>query len=83
MSVLQCQSRREGNTNLGDLTAFFSRCSRVRVREAAASGLSGDDTAGMCSSSMRAAGSAGAELVGSCDISAMVVVVPIKNCHEE
>lgn len=33
------------------LAAFFSLCSRVRVREAAVSGFRGEDTAGVCSSS--------------------------------
>ncbi len=60
---------------MGDPTAFFSRCSRVRVREAAASGFNGDETAGICSSSMRAAGSGAAELVGSCGVSAIVVSI--------
>jgi len=31
------------------LTAFFSLCSRVRVRDAAASGFRGEDTAGVLS----------------------------------
>jgi len=33
------------------LAAFFSLCSRVRVRKAAVSGFKGEDTAGVCSSS--------------------------------
>lgn len=49
--------------------AFFS----LRVREAAASGLRGDDTAGRCSSSRRAVGRAvGAVTGGGCWASAIV-----------
>ena len=49
--------------------AFFS----LRVREAAASGLRGDDTAGRCSSSRRAVGRAGGAITGGgCWISAIV-----------
>ena len=36
-------------TGLEDCTAFFSLCSRVRVRDMAASGFRGDDTAGVVS----------------------------------
>lgn len=49
--------------------AFFS----LRVREAAASGFRGEDTAGRCSSSRRAVGRAeGAVAGGGCWVSAIV-----------
>ena len=52
--------------------AFFS----LRVREAAASGFRGEDTAGRCSSSRRAVGrTEGAMTVGGCWMSAIVSCV--------
>jgi len=61
------------------LTAFFSLCSRVRVRDAAASGFRGEDTAGVLSLSsfgiaVGAGFAGGAEFAAGCwAISAILI----------
>ena len=75
---------------LEEYTAFFSLCSRVRVRDAAASGFKGEDTAGVLSfSSFGIAVGAGladccaiSVILGLCKGPAFVVRSPTTNRRE-